>query len=138
MYSPLRANLFCNLILTKTFASHGQQEADIECYSSPTGIAWTKLSTVTGHVPKTIRMNHAAGIAKNGDIVVLCSGWTDVKQETRPKQAAFRDAIMRSWVLRSRDAGSPGKNVMHFPQEKQGGRNISRIADPSCVQDITV
>ncbi len=100
--------------------SHGQQEADIDCYSSHDGLTWKKLSTVTEHEPKTIRMNHAAGMAKNGDLVVLCSGWTDVKQEIRPKQAAFRDAIIRSWVLRSSDAGRTWEKRDAFPAGESG------------------
>jgi hypothetical protein len=51
---------------------------------------------------------------------VLCSGWSDVKQETRPKQAAFRDAILRSWVLRSRDAGSTWERRDAFPAGETG------------------
>jgi hypothetical protein len=50
-------------------------------------------------------MNHAAGLANNGDLVVLCSGWTNEKQPERPKQPAFRDNILRSWVCRSADGG---------------------------------
>lgn len=49
--------------------------------------------------------NHAAGLAKNGDLLVLCSGWTDVKQPQRPKQAAFRDDILPQWICRSADGG---------------------------------
>ncbi len=95
--------------------SHGQKEADIDCWSSRDGLKWEKLSTVTQHKPNTNRMNHAAGLAKNGDLVVLCSGWTNVKQAERPKQSAFRDDILRPWVLRSSDGGRSWKQSDKFP-----------------------
>jgi len=79
---------------------HGTLQGDVDCYASSDGLKWEKRSTVTQHEPDTIRMNHSAGLAKNGDLLVLCSGWTNLKQPIRPKQEPFRDA-----VLRSKDAG---------------------------------
>ena len=100
--------------------SHGQQEGDVDCWASRDGLSWEKRSTVTRHEPNTVRMNHAAGVAKNGDLVVLCSGWTNVKQPERPKQAAFRDAILRSWVLRSADGGRTWEKREAFPVPEAG------------------
>jgi hypothetical protein len=80
--------------------AHGTMEADVECWSSRDGLKWEKRGNVTQHEPHTSRMNHAAGLANNGDLLVLCSGWTDVKQPERPKQGSFRDAVLRPWVLR--------------------------------------
>ena len=85
--------------------AHGTVEGDLECYASRDGIVWEKRSTVTANEPDTVRMNHAAGLARNGDLVVLCSGWSNRKHPQRPKQSAFRDDILRSWVLRSADGG---------------------------------
>src|SRR4051812_46359088 len=64
---------------------HGQEEGDVECWASRDGRKWEKRSVITQHEPHTIRMNHAAGVARNGDLVVLCSGWTDVPTSIRPK-----------------------------------------------------
>ena len=100
--------------------SHGQQEGDVECWASRDGLAWEKRSTVTRHDPDTVRMNHAAGEAKNGDLVVLCSGWTNLKQPQRPKQAAFRDDILRAWVLRSADGGRTWEKRDDFPVAESG------------------
>ncbi|WP_299468802.1 sialidase family protein [uncultured Gimesia sp.] len=100
--------------------SHGQQEGDVDCWASSDGIHWKKRSTVTRHEPNTVRMNHAAGLAKNGDLVVLCSGWSNVKQPDRPKQSAFRDAILRSWVLRSSDGGRTWEKREAFPAPEAG------------------
>lgn len=100
--------------------SHGQAEGDIDCWASSDGLKWQKRSTVTEHEPDTVRMNHAAGLAKNGDLVVLCSGWTNVAQPPRPKQAAFRDGILRPWVLRSTDGGVTWEKSIEFPAPEAG------------------
>lgn len=95
--------------------SHGMQEGDLECWVSRDGIHWEKRGQVTHHEPGTARFNHAAGLAHNGDLVVLCSGWTNTEQPPRPKQAAFRDAVLRSWVLRSADGGRTWTQSDAFP-----------------------
>jgi len=100
--------------------SHGGQEGDVDCWASRDGLAWEKRSTVTKHEPNTIRMNHAAGLARNGDLIVLCSGWTDVKQPERPKQAAFRDAVLSAWVSRSADGGRTWEKRDAFPAAEPG------------------
>lgn len=100
--------------------SHGQQEGDLDCWASLDGVNWEKRSTVTQHKPNTVRMNHAAGLAKNGDLMVLCSGWSNLKHPERPKQAAFRDDILRSWVLRSSDGGRTWTKTEAFPPAEAG------------------
>ncbi len=100
--------------------SHGQQEGDLDCWASRDGLGWEKRSTVTRHEPNTVRMNHAAGLANSGDLVVLCSGWTNVKQPERPKQGAFRDGILRPWVLRSADGGRTWEQCDVFPEPESG------------------
>ncbi|TDU70597.1 sugar lactone lactonase YvrE [Prosthecobacter fusiformis] len=99
---------------------HGTMEGDIECWASTNGLRWEKRSTITQHAPNTIRMNHAAGLAGNGDLVVLCSGWTNEKQAERPKQAEFRDAILGNWVLRSKDGGLSWDKQESFPKAEAG------------------
>ncbi len=94
---------------------HGTMQGDVDCYASRDGLQWEKRGSITQHEPDTIRMNHAAGLARNGDLLVLCSGWTNVKQPQRPKQAAFRDAVLRSWVLRSNDGGRTWSKSGAFP-----------------------
>lgn len=99
---------------------HGTLTGDIDCWASANGIRWEKRSTITRHAPQTIRMNHAAGLAANGDLVVLCSGWTDELQPGRPKQPPFREAILRPWVLRSKDAGRSWEKRESFPEPPPG------------------
>ncbi len=100
--------------------THGQGEGDIECWASTDGAKWERRSTITHHKPNTIRMNHAAGLAHNGDLVVLCSGWTNEKQTERPKQLPFRDAVLSPWVMRSADGGRTWDTSEHFPLAEAG------------------
>ncbi|HYF35347.1 MAG TPA: SMP-30/gluconolactonase/LRE family protein, partial [Prosthecobacter sp.] len=99
---------------------HGTIEGDIDCWASKDGTTWEKRSTITQHEPGTIRMNHSVGLAKNGDLVIICSGWTDHKQPERPKQAKFRDAIIENWVLRSKDGGRTWEKRTAFPKAEAG------------------
>lgn len=100
--------------------SHGQVAGAAECWNSPDGQFWTKRGIPAPNEPETNRMNVACGLAKNGDLIVLCSGWTDVKQAIRPKQPAFRDAILPTWVCRSADGGKTWTQTKAFPEAEEG------------------
>lgn len=108
---------------------HGTMEGDIECWASKDGVKWEKRSVITEHAPNTIRMNHAAGLAGNGDLVVLCSGWTNEKQAIRPKQQDFRDAILSNWVLRSKDGGRTWVKKEQFPKPEEGWTEFIPFGD---------
>ncbi|MCA9177426.1 MAG: exo-alpha-sialidase [Planctomycetales bacterium] len=109
--------------------SHGQREGELECWASANGEQWEKRGNPAPHQPHTVRMNHAAGLAKNGDLLVLCSGWTDVKQPERPKQAAFRDDILSSWTCRSSDGGRTWTHHEDFPSPEQGWSHYIPFGD---------
>ena len=87
--------------------SHGHHPGDIECWLSEDGGATWKLeSAVTQHEPQTIRMNHAAGLARNGDLIVLTSGWSDRYPANMPHtRGKFRYETLDPWVSRSPDGG---------------------------------
>lgn len=100
--------------------SHGQMEGDVECWASPDGQFWTRRGVAAPHEPSCVRMNVAAGQATGGDFIVLASGWSDLQQPGRPKQAPFRDAILRSWVCRSSDNGKTWTHSTDFPAPPDG------------------
>ncbi|NOX52845.1 MAG: exo-alpha-sialidase [Planctomycetes bacterium] len=100
--------------------SHGGKEGELECWASRDGEQWEKRGHPAPHDPKTVRMNHAAGLARNGDLLVLCSGWTDRKQPHRPKQKPFRDSILSAWVCRSKDAGRTWSQIKKFIPRDRG------------------
>jgi hypothetical protein len=100
--------------------SHGQMEGDVDVWASRDGERWEKRGHPAPNEPDTVRMNVAAGLAANGDLLVLCSGWSNVKQPERPKQGAFRDAVLPIWVCRSADGGRTWTQRKEFPENERG------------------
>ncbi len=100
--------------------SHGGMEGDVDCWASKDGEHWEKRGLPAPNEPNTVRMNVAAGLARNGNLLVLCSGWTDVKQPERPKQDRFRDAVIAAWVCRSTDGGWTWTQHKHFATPEPG------------------
>ena len=83
--------------------SHAKREGDVECWASTDGRFWEKRGVPAVHDPNANRMNVAAGLASNGDLVVVASGWS-----LKPANAdGTRDliAVLRPWVSRSSDGG---------------------------------
>ncbi len=115
--------------------AHGTREGDVACWATRDGLEWEKRGTITKHAPHTVRMNHAAGQARNGDLVVLCSGWTDVKQPERPKQQSFRDAVLSPWVMRSNDGGRNWSKDEAFPKAEAGWTEYIPFGDIWIGQD---
>jgi hypothetical protein len=56
--------------------SHARKEGDVECWASTDGKTWQKRGIPAKHEPSANRMNVAAGLAQNGDLLVLASGWS--------------------------------------------------------------
>ena len=99
---------------------HGLWEGDLDCWASEDGgSTWRFRARVARHEQGTNRMNCAAGIATDGDIVVLCSGWADRRPRGAPV-AAHRQPL-RSWVCRSGDSGATWSVSDAFPAPPQSG-----------------
>lgn len=109
--------------------SHGQVAGAAECWNSKDGEFWSKRGIPAPNDPHTNRMNVACGLARNGDLLVLCSGWTDVKQPQRPKQAAFRDDILAPWTCRSTDGGKTWTQIKEFPSPEEGWSHYVPFGD---------
>ena len=80
--------------------NHGFTEGDVECWGSADGRFWKYLSTVTEHVPETVRMNHGVGLNADGHLVVLCNGWDKIA----PRRNAASRPIQTVGAI-SRDGG---------------------------------
>jgi hypothetical protein len=86
---------------------HGLWEGDVECWASEDGgRLWQLRGTPAPHEPGTNRMNVAAGLAANGDLVVITSGWTHRpgKGEGSVGHGAPAHPLL-PWVCRSGDGG---------------------------------
>ncbi len=85
--------------------NHGRTAGDVDCWASTDGgRTWQKRGTPAAHDPDTNRMNVAAGMAQNGDLIVISSGWSNRYPSDR-KDTPFRAAILTPWVCRSTDGG---------------------------------
>jgi hypothetical protein len=81
--------------------SHLKLPSDVECWASVDGgLSWNKRGTPAPRdTPKTARGNVAAGLASNGDLIVIASGWSD------PTAKNSRGDILLPYVSRSSDGG---------------------------------
>ena len=83
--------------------THGGWEGDLDCWCSEDGgEVWTFRGRPAPHAPATNRMHCAAGLARDGNMVVLSTGW-----DHRPPAGRFRSPhdghVTRAWVSRSGD-----------------------------------
>ncbi len=80
--------------------SHLKVPADVECWASGDGgRTWAKRGTPAPRDNERVaRGNVAAGVARNGDLIVIASGWSD-------PASATRGTIMPPIVSRSTDGG---------------------------------
>ncbi len=84
--------------------SHALIEGDIECWESPNGRFWKKKGTPAPHDPNTTRNLVAAGLASNGDLIVIAGGWS-LNPVSKVGEPRTRNAVLRPWVSRSSDGG---------------------------------
>lgn len=101
---------------------HGAWEGDIECWASTDGgRKWTKRGVTAPHEPGTNRMNISVGVARNGDLVVLASGYAD-----RPKPYVSGSPYatkpfplpLANWICRSSDGGKTWTHAeLPFPPD---------------------
>jgi len=103
--------------------SHLKQPADVECWASEDdGRTWAKRGTPAPRdTPRVARGNVAAGLATNGDLIVISSGWSDPTAETR-------GGILPPLVSRSSDGGrtwSIDPNGFPEPWPEEGRRETA-------------
>ena len=80
--------------------SHLKQPADVECWvSTDNGETWVKRGTPAPRDTEQVaRGNVAAGLATDGDLIVISSGWSDPRAENR-------GTVLPPLVSRSADGG---------------------------------
>ncbi|MBK8505282.1 MAG: hypothetical protein IPL46_25645 [Saprospiraceae bacterium] len=84
--------------------SHGRGEGDVDCWSSKDGRFWNKVGTAALHEHMRNRMNVAAGLAKDGDLIVIASGWSLKAAADAGGSPSLVD-VLRPVVSRSSDGG---------------------------------
>ncbi|MDP6125194.1 MAG: sialidase family protein [Candidatus Latescibacteria bacterium] len=90
--------------------THGGWEGDVECWrSDDDGKFWKLAGVAAEHESTTNRMNVAAGLARDGSLVVLASGWT--KRNVVGDYSSPHDGqVLPMWVCRS---DADGANWTH-------------------------
>ncbi len=84
---------------------HGQWEGDVECWASTDGgRLWHRRGVAAAHAPGTNRMNVAAGLAGNGDFLVIASGWDDRPAVGQSRGHSVAN-VLTPWICRSSDGG---------------------------------
>jgi len=108
--------------------SHGLVEGDAECWASTDGITWKKQGSPAIHDRKNSnRTNLAAGIARNGSLVVLAGGW--LLEHSGPPDPDGR-SVQRPWICRSEDGGKTWSiDKKSFPGAEPGRTHFLPFGD---------
>jgi hypothetical protein len=109
------------LVFIYNQSSHGKFEEDIDCWASENrGQTWRFHGRVVPHgEPRTDHMNCAVGVAENGDLIVLSSGYT---KRIPNSMVPFNDQVQRkkgnkfqpTVISRSSDGGCTWKMAESF------------------------
>jgi hypothetical protein len=95
---------------------HGMWEGDLDCWASTDGgRTWQFRGRPAPHEPGTNRMNCAAGLAANGDLLVLVSGWTDRDVPSKPRPHHGVAHTQQAWICRSSDGGHTWQTTGALP-----------------------
>lgn len=119
---------------------HGLWEGDVECWASEDGgRTWRRRGTPAPHEPGTNRMNVAAGLAVNGDLIVIASGWTH-----RPRKgegAAWHEPPAHTlvpWISRSTDGGRNWSRAETLAPPQDKSARIIPFGDVVQLEDGTL
>lgn len=109
--------------------THGEFEGDVECWASDDeGRTWSLRGMPASHEPGTNRMNVAAGLARDGSLVVLASGWTN--RAPAGTHGGFAGAkTLAPWVCRSSDGGRTWERCGCVPPPPEGAKSVIPFGD---------
>lgn len=118
--------------------THGGWEGDVECWASRDGRLWEKRGTPDPHEPCTNRMNVATGLARDGSLIVLASGWSK-----RPGPGTYRSPhdgeVLPVWICRSSDLGRTWMGEdLPVPSPANGPTRIIPFGDIVTLADGTL
>jgi hypothetical protein len=99
--------------------AHGVLPGDVDIYASTdTGKTWSKRGTATNHQGDSARFNHALGVARNGDLIVVSGGWNYHPKDD--KGAYKKKKLLRPTASRSADGGRTWTISEKFPDGADG------------------
>jgi hypothetical protein len=86
--------------------SHGQMPGDVDCWASEDeGKTWVKRSVAAPReTPEQNRMNVAAGLTAQGDLILITAGWSEPGNPDADG-APLLGHTLQPWVCISADAG---------------------------------
>lgn len=105
--------------------SHGRLEGDVECWASSDGQFWEKRGIAARHEASANRMNVAAGFDREGNLLVLSSGWS-LKREG---SEFVLGEILPAWSCRSPDARTWTVRKNALPPPSQDATNYIPFGD---------
>lgn len=95
---------------------HGTWEGDVDAWASKDGgETWDFRGRITAHEPGMNRMNCAAGLAHNGDLLILVSGWSDCGVMGHSKRRDADAHTLQAGSYRSADSGRTWLQVGELP-----------------------
>jgi hypothetical protein len=118
--------------------THGGWEGDVDCWGSEDeGRTWNYRGRPAPHEPGTNRMNVAAGLAGDGAIIVIASGWS-----RRPPPGEYANPhdgeVLQPWVCRSEDGGRTWERVGSVAPLPGQARPLIPFGDIVCQDDGTL
>ena len=100
--------------------SHGRMPGDVECWASEDeGETWTLRSVAAPRgTPEQNRMNVAAGLTAEGDLILVTSGWS---APGNPEAWSNIGEVLPAWVCVSKDSGETWSiDKESFPKAPDG------------------
>ena len=98
--------------------SHGQKPGDVACWASTDGgITWEFRGRATRHEGNSAWFNHSLGVADNGDLLVVTSGWGYLSDAGGKADTPFVPIVSRS-----ADGGRTWKIIARLPKAKESGK----------------
>jgi hypothetical protein len=111
--------------------SHGTTAGDMECWASEDGGAtWTKrgVPAVREHEDSN-RIHVAAGLANNGDLLAITTGWTGRDLSGKETGRPFRERIESTWISRSTDDAKTWNHRKKLTDAQQHPGHLTRLSD---------
>lgn len=110
--------------------NHGTSAGDLDCWAtSDGGRNWEFRGRPAPHEPQINRIHPAVGVAKNGDLIVISTGWSNEYPEGR-RGAPFRADISAPWISRSSDGGRTWTmDKSSFPTHSPAGARLTAFGN---------